>query len=85
MSGTRRKAGVLGPKVEGYRAWLTLRGYTPATVRNMLNDLGQVGLWSAAAGLEAAELDEERMAAFLAARQGPAAGGSWGPAGCCRC
>ena len=67
MSGRRRKAGVLGPRVEGYRAWLTLRGYTPATVRNMLNDLGQVGLWSAAAGLEAAELNEERMAAFRAA------------------
>ena len=42
MSGTRRKAGLLGPEVEGYRAWLTHRGYTPGTVRNMLKDLGQV-------------------------------------------
>ena len=66
---TRRKAGLLGPEVEGYRAWLTRRGYTPQTVRNMLKDLGQVGLWLSAEGLEVSELDEERMAAFLAARQ----------------
>ena len=32
MSGTRRKAGRLGPQVEGYRAWLAQRGYTPQTV-----------------------------------------------------
>ena len=40
MSGTRRKAGLLGSQVEGYRAWLLRRGYTPQTVRNMLKDLG---------------------------------------------
>ena len=68
MSGTRRKAGLLGPQVEGYRAWLTQRGYRP-TIRNMLKDLGQVGLWLSNEGLEAAHLDEEQMAAFLATRQ----------------
>jgi len=45
MSGTRRKPGELGRHVEGYREWLTARGYTPLTVRNMLKDLGQVGQW----------------------------------------
>ncbi|WP_219414675.1 site-specific integrase [Pseudonocardia nigra] len=35
----------------------------------MLNDLGQVGQWSVAEGLEAAQLDEDRMVAFLAARR----------------
>jgi len=69
MSGTRRKAGLLGPEVEGYRAWLTYRGYTPATVRNMLKDLGQVGVWLSAEGLESAQFDEERAATFLAARR----------------
>ena len=68
MSGTRRKAR-LGPQVEGYRAWLADRGYTPATVRNMLKDLGQVGVWMSGAGLEAVQLDEDAMAAFLASRQ----------------
>jgi site-specific recombinase XerD len=69
MSGTRRKAGRLGPQVEGYRAWLARRGYTPATVRNMLKDLGQVGVWMSGAGLEVGQLDEDAMVAFLAARQ----------------
>lgn len=66
MGTPRRKAGLLGPQVEGYRAWLTARGYTPLTVRNMLKVLGEVGRWATAEGLQAAELGEERMAAFLA-------------------
>ena len=45
MAGTRRKPGLLGLHVEGYRAWLGRRGYTPQTVRNMLKELGQVGRW----------------------------------------
>ncbi len=48
--------------------WLAQRGYTPLTVRNMLKDLGQVGVWLSAEGLEAAQVDEEALAAFLAAR-----------------
>lgn len=67
MGTPRRNAGLLEPEVEGYRAWLTERGYTPLTVRNMLKDLGQVGLWATVEGLHAAELDEERLAGFLAA------------------
>jgi site-specific recombinase XerD len=69
MSGTRRKPGVLGPQVEGYRVWLAQRGYTPGAVRNMLADLGRVGRWLSAQDLEAAQLTEARMAAFLAARR----------------
>jgi site-specific recombinase XerD len=34
----------------------------------MLKDLGQVGVWLSVEGLEVAELDEARIAAFLAAR-----------------
>ncbi len=68
MSGTRRKAGLLGPQVEGYREWLAQRGYAPETVRNMLKDLGQVGRWLSSEGLEVEQLNEESMAAFLAAR-----------------
>ena len=67
MGSPRRKAGLLEPQVEGYRAWLTELGYTPLTVRNMLKDLSQVGLWARAAGLQAAELDEESMVGFVAA------------------
>jgi site-specific recombinase XerD len=68
MSGTRRKPGGLGPQVEGYRGWLLRRGYRPETVRNMLKELGQVGRWLTVQQLEAEQLDEQRVAAFIAAR-----------------
>ncbi|MGH9252240.1 MAG: tyrosine-type recombinase/integrase, partial [Acidimicrobiales bacterium] len=45
------------------------RGYTPGTIRNMLNDLGQVGQWLSAEGLGARQVSEELMAAFLTARR----------------
>lgn len=68
MSGTRRKAGLLGSEVEGYREWLARRCYTPSTVRNMLKDLGQLGQWLSAEGLGVEQLDEGVMAVFLADR-----------------
>ena len=69
MSGPKREAGLLWPDVEGYRGWLTQRGYTPGTVRNMLKDLGQLGLWLSAEGLRREDLNEECIAAFLSARR----------------
>ena len=69
MGTSRRKAGPLCAEVEGYRAWLTQHGYTPQTVRNMLQYLGQLGRWLGTRGLEVYDLDEQRMAAFLADRQ----------------
>jgi site-specific recombinase XerD len=60
---------LLAPHVEDYRAWLTDRGYTPGTVTNMLKDLGQVGVWLSSQGLDASQFNEERAAAFLAARR----------------
>ena len=62
MAGTRRKAGLLGPQVEGYRAWLEQRGYTPGTVRNMLKDLGQVGrVVVGSRALKSSQLNEDRV------------------------
>ena len=69
MSGTRRSAGLLGAEVQGYRGWLDRRGYTPATARHMLKELGQVGRWLAVEGLAVAQLDEERIASFRASRR----------------
>jgi site-specific recombinase XerD len=66
MASSRRQAGVLAPHVEGYRAWLARRGYTTQTIRNMLKDLGQVGLWLSGQGLDARDLDEERLERHLA-------------------
>lgn len=68
MSGTRRKPGELGRHVEGYRGWLTARGYTPLTVGNMLKDLGQVGQWMSREAVVTSQLDEDAMISFLAAR-----------------
>jgi site-specific recombinase XerD len=69
MAGTRRKPGLLGSRVEGYRAWLAERGYTPQTSRNMLKELGHVGRWLQSEGLEPADLNEDRIAVFLAVRR----------------
>lgn len=55
MAKPRRQAGVLAPQVEDYRSWLADRGYTVQTVRNMLKDLGQVGLWLSRQGLGVAD------------------------------
>ncbi len=66
MGSSRRKAGVLTPHVEGYRAWLERHGYTGQSIRNMLKDLGQAGLWLSGQGLEARDLDEERLEQHLA-------------------
>ena len=69
MSSTRRMPSQLGCQAEGYRTWLTRRGYTSGTVRNMLKELGQVGLWLSAEGLDVAQLDEEQVEAFRAFRR----------------
>lgn len=66
MANSRRKAGVLARHVEGYRAWLAQHGYTDKSIRNMLKDLGQVGLWLSGQGLVARDLDEERLDRHLA-------------------
>jgi site-specific recombinase XerD len=79
MGSTRRKAGQLGAQVEGYRAWLAHRGYTSQTVRNMLADLGQLGMWMSREGLVTANLDEDAMVAFLAARQASGRRSARGP------
>ena len=65
MANPRRQAGVLAPHVEDYRAWLAGHGYTGQTIRNMLKDLGQAGLWLSGQGLEARDLDEERLEQHL--------------------
>jgi site-specific recombinase XerD len=66
MANPRRQAGVLASHVEDYRAWLARHGYTGQTIRNMLKDLGQAGLWLSRQGLDARDLDEERLEQHLA-------------------
>ena len=72
MSGTRRRPGRLAPFVEGYRVWLLEAGYTPQTVRMMLKDLGRLGRWMDAEGVEVGALTVTAIESFL---------GSWRAAG----
>jgi site-specific recombinase XerC len=69
MASPRRKAGALAAHVDGYRDWLAQRGYTPLTVRNMLKDLGQVGLWLRRERLDVADLSEDRLREYLVDRR----------------
>jgi site-specific recombinase XerD len=66
MSGTRRKPGRLGPFVDGYREWLLELGYSPSWVRQLLKDLGHLGRWMSVEDVDAAQLNADRIGAFLA-------------------
>lgn len=66
MSGSRRKPGPLGPFVEGYRAWLLGRGYSPSVVIRSLIALGHLGRWMEREALAVDELTAAAVSAFLA-------------------
>jgi len=51
MGTTRRKSGVLTAEIEPYRQWLLQQGFTPATVRLLLRNLSQLGVWLQERGL----------------------------------
>jgi site-specific recombinase XerD len=64
MAGRRRKPGRLGPFIDGYRDWLAGRGYTPATVINMLAMASDLGRWMDAHDLASGGLDREVITEF---------------------
>ena len=64
MAGRRRKPGKMGPFIEGYRAWLAGRGYTPGTIVNMLAMAGDLGRWMDARGVAPSDLDRVMIAEF---------------------
>jgi site-specific recombinase XerD len=55
--------------VEGYRAWLSERDYTPGTARGMLKELGALGRWMSEQDMMPGELDAAAIEAYLAARR----------------
>jgi hypothetical protein len=75
MTGRRRKPGRMGPFIEGYRDWLARRGYTPATVIQMLAMAGGLGRWMDTHDVAAVELDQEAIIEFREAMR--AAGMRW--------
>ena len=54
----------MGPFIEGYRAWLAERGYTPGTIVNMLAMAGSLGRWMDARGIAPGDLDRAAIAEF---------------------
>ena len=54
----------MGPFIEGYRAWLAGRGYSPGTVINMLAMAGDLGRWMDARDIAAGDLDRAVIAEF---------------------
>ena len=69
MSESRLEPGRLGPFVEGYRAWLLERGYSPGSVEHELRFLGVLGRWMAAEDLAVGQLDGDVIAAFVEAHR----------------
>ena len=65
MSGSRRKPGRLGPFVDGYRAWLLARGYSPSAAIRSLITLGHLGRWLERNTLAVDQLTAEVLRAFL--------------------
>lgn len=69
MAGTRRRPGRMGPFIESYREVLLGRGYTPLTVRGLLQHVGALGQWMEAKDLVPADLDIGVLEDFVADRR----------------
>jgi site-specific recombinase XerD len=69
MSRTRRKPNQMSPYIDGFAGRLLEFGYTPDTIRNMLKEVGQLGLWMDGEGLETSQLTKASIEAFRCARR----------------
>jgi site-specific recombinase XerD len=65
MAGTRRRPGRMGPFIGSYRAELLQRGYTPQTVRGLLQHVGALGRWMDLVDVAPADLDVVVLEEFL--------------------
>lgn len=69
MGTTRRKSGVLTVEVEPYRQWLLEQGFTPSTVRLLLRNLSQLGVWLQERGLAGTAIDRACLDELFAERR----------------
>jgi site-specific recombinase XerD len=77
MTGRPRKPGAMGPFIEGYRAWLAKRGYSPGTVIHLLAMAGALGRWMNTGDIAIGDLNRAVIAEFRRARR--ASGMRWVP------
>lgn len=59
----------MGPFIEGYRAWLTKRGYSPGTVIHLLAMAGALGRWINTCDIAVGDLNRAVIAEFRSARR----------------
>lgn len=69
MGTTRRKSGVLTAEIEPYRQWLLQQGFTPATVRLLLRNLSQLGVWLQERGMSGTGIDRACVDELFAQRR----------------
>jgi hypothetical protein len=55
----------MGTYIEGLRAWLLERGYTPGSIKLILTLAGQLGRWMESADVKFSQLDAAAVASFL--------------------
>lgn len=67
MSGTTRKPSAMGSFIGCFEVRLLDLGYTPSMVRNMLKEVGQLGRWMSAKGLDASKLNNSSILEFVGA------------------
>ena len=72
---TTAEAGGDGPLIEGYRAWLTKRGYSPGTVIRLLAMAGALGRWMDTRDIADGDLNGAVIAEFRSARHAWECGG----------
>lgn len=65
----RLRSSTFGPHLDAFCARLADLGYRPATIRSKLGALDDLARWMEGERLALADLDEQRMDAFLAARR----------------
>lgn len=69
MGTTRRKSGVLTAEIEPYRRRLLEQGFTPATVRLLLRNLSQLGVWLQQRGMTGTAIDRACLDELFAERR----------------
>lgn len=69
MGTTRRRSGVLTAEIEPYRQWLLQQGFTPATVRLLLRNLSQLGVWLQQRGMSGRGIDRACVDELFAQRR----------------
>jgi hypothetical protein len=55
----------MGPYVDGLRAWLLERGYTPGSIKQILTLAGQLGRWMQNSDVKSSHLDPATVESFL--------------------